>query len=154
MQITHGYAIPHEEHRFFLLLILAGSVGLIIIALIIATSRISSFGRASSEIRGDYSVSISRENSYVFASPLSALANNSNIIRITVFVLNDRGLGSANQNVVLKAPNQIIITPVAPMTDSFGRAIFDLTSDTAGDYTIIAEVQGSSLPKRVVVSFH
>ena len=77
---------------------------------------------------GDYSA----ENSYLFASPIVARANSSDKIRITVFVLNSQGLGVANQPVMLNKSPDLIIQQHNSLTDSYGRAIFDLSTTVRG----------------------
>jgi hypothetical protein len=46
-----------------------------------------------------------------------------------------------------------MISETQPMTDNLGRAIFDLTSSNPGNYTIIAEASGVTLPQQVSISF-
>jgi len=55
-------------------------------------------GRASIK-----TVSFSVDNSYVFITPLRARANEQEKIRVTVFVLDDQGLGVMGKKVVLAA---------------------------------------------------
>lgn len=150
--------LPSGHHINHHTVILAGvfiSFLIIILALTIANSRTSFFGRAastSSSVR--LAGNISLENSYLFASPISAAADGSSIIRITAIILSDTGLGISGQKVTLTAGNdKLKITPTQPVTDTFGRAIFDVTSSSPGDYTISAEVSSQSLPQTVAVVF-
>ena len=129
------------------------SLVIIITALTVARERSSTSGRASSG-NSLFSSFISRENSYIFASPISAPADGESVIRITVFLLNSQGMGVAGQKVMLKTIPNITITTVNELTDSVGKATFDLTSSTPGDYTINASVSNVSLLQQVSISFH
>lgn len=149
--------LPPGSHDSHTLVIMAGiiiSLLVVILAVTIANSRSSFFGRAA----GLPSVSrtagnLSLENSYLFASPVSASADGSSIIRVTVIILNDVGLGVSGQQVSLKSTGAVNIAQTQPTTDTLGRAIFDLTANTPGSYTISAELGGGSLPQTVSVSF-
>ena len=96
---------------------------------------------------------MSLENSYVFASPTSALSDGSSMIRITVFLLNTVGLGVSQERISLKVAGNVNIAQTQPLTDTTGRAIFDLTSSSPGRYKITAEAEGVSLPQTVSVDF-
>lgn len=124
------------------------------LAVFIANSRISFFGRASSQSGIRSGGVLSLDNSYLFASPISALADGSSVIRVTAIILSNQGLGITNQPVSLKiTANGVSIKPIQPVTDNFGRTTFDLTSSAPGNYTISAEVSGSSLPATVSIVF-
>jgi hypothetical protein len=130
---------------------IAGSILIMLIAVIIASERTSTSGRAQ-ETR---SASLfSRENSYLFASPVSAAADGTSLVRVTVFLLNDQGLGIPSQEVKLNVSGPVVIAAVQPVTDSFGRSLFDITSSSAGSYTISAEVLNTTVPQTVSVAFH
>lgn len=127
---------------------------IISLALFIANSRISFFGRASSQTGISSGGVLSLENSYLFASPISALADGSSVIRVTAIILNNQGMGISNQQVSLKiSANGVSTNSIQPVTDNFGRSIFDLTSSAPGNYTISAEVSNSSLPQTVSIVF-
>lgn len=147
-----GHAIGHKK------ILLAGiiiSLFIIVLALSIANSRTSFFGRAaSSSSSARIAGNLSLENSYLFASPISAAADGSSAIRVTVIVLNDQGLGVGGREITLKTSDgSLKITPVSPTSDTFGRAIFDLSSSSPGNYTITAEVSNAALPQTVSVAF-
>lgn len=113
--------------------------------------RISYFGRASSQTNG--SPILSRENSYVFVSPVTASANGTSVVRVTVYILNSQGMGIPGQKVTITTSKPLTIGQTNPVTDTFGRAIFDLTASNPADYTISAAVAGVSLPQTVSVLF-
>lgn len=90
----------------------------------------------------------------MFASPIQALADGVSSIRITVFLLDNQGLGVEGE-VVDVQPQQGVLTTakIQPITDTFGRAYFDVTSNNGGSYTILAEAGGVILPQKVGISF-
>lgn len=142
-----------ENHRLYLFTIFTFGLILVIVALKVAWERTSGYGRASSTASGSRG-QFSRENSYIFASPLTALSDGKSRIRIIVFVLNDRGLGISGEKAALRTSGaNLQVQPVQPLTDQFGRAIYDISSETAGSYTINAEIGGSALPRAVEVLF-
>lgn len=96
---------------------------------------------------------ISPENSYVFASPLTAKADGKEKIRVTVFVLDTEGRGVEGKPVFLGQDERLEITSVQAVTDSLGRAIFDVSTTTAAEYFIEARVENRALPQRVKISF-
>ncbi len=140
-----------SSHKIKLISGVVFSIVLIIVALTLATGRLSYSGRASSGSGG--TVALSRENSYLFASPVVAQADGISYIRITVYLLNNQGFGIGGQKILLNLLKPLTIGQTQPVTDVFGRAIFDLTSTNPGDYTISAEALGVSLPQTVSVSF-
>ena len=96
---------------------------------------------------------VSFSNSYVFASPVRAKINGESI-RITVFVLDDRGFGIFDKKVTLGNNNEpITINNLQSLTDETGKAIFDISSTKTGIYFIEASVDGDILPQRVKIVF-
>ncbi len=90
-------------------------------------------------------VSFSVDNSYVFITPLRARANGQEKIRVTVFVLDDQGLGVMGKKVVL-APNEALnIENIQALTDNFGKAYFDVSSSKVGEYFLEVTVDAESL---------
>ena len=96
---------------------------------------------------------ISLKNSYIFASPLKAKADGREKIRITVFILDTEGKGAANKPVFLGQDKRLVFTPVQSITDSFGRAIFDISATAMGNYFIEAKVDNQVLAQKIKVSF-
>ena len=96
---------------------------------------------------------VSISNSYVFASPIRAKASG-DLIRITIFLLDDEGNGIFDKKVNLKVgEGNIEIKEVQSLTDETGKAVFDITSDTVGLYTIEAFTNELVLPQKVKVTF-
>lgn len=98
---------------------------------------------------------IALENSYLFASPLQAKADGKELIRVTVFILDGRGLGVSGKPVILdSSPSSVNIAPIQPTTDDTGKAVFDVSSSTAQKYKLSASVNGQPLPQKVSLSFY
>jgi len=115
------------------------------------SQRTTFFGRASSPSLSSGEVAL--ENSYIFASPLSAKADGKEKIRITVFILDSQGKGVYNQAVFLGEDERLVIKEVQPITDTIGRALFDVSSTVATDYFVEAQVNSQLLPQRIKVTF-
>ena len=98
--------------------------------------------------------SVVLENSYLFASPLQAKADGKEAVRITIFLLDGRGLGVANQTITLNLPKNITVTNQQEITDQNGKAIFDLVSSTAQTANITAKTDTAKLPQSVKVVFY
>lgn len=141
------------SYKFSLFGLLAVSFFLIVLAFTITSFRTSFLTKAGGSSVSTIPGLVSSENSYVFASPIEAKAGGTSIIRVTVFLLDNQGLGVSGQKVQLRPSTPLTISQVQPTTDSLGRAIFDVIANTAGDYTITAEAAGASLPQTVTVSF-
>jgi len=128
----------------FLLLALAASITLAL--------RVTIFtGKAYT--RTDANIAL--ENSYLFASPIQAKADGQEIVRVTVFILDNRGLGTANHTIRLSAPSSLTVKEVQPLTDDTGKAVFDLTSTSPGRHQISATIDNrTELPQKVNVIFY
>lgn len=98
--------------------------------------------------------SVILENSYIFASPLQAKADGQEQIRLTVFLLDGRGLGVPNQNVVLDIPQTIITNNSQDITDETGKAVFDLSSPTVQRIIVTAKTNNIPLPQKVKINFY
>ncbi|MCX6704308.1 MAG: hypothetical protein NTZ07_02570 [Candidatus Woesebacteria bacterium] len=115
--------------------------------------RSGAFSLTTSTTQQESTAVLSLDNSYVFASPLRAKANGEQI-RITVFVLNDRGMGMSGKKVTIGDGNVLQVASVQPVTDSQGRATFDISaSGTPGVYIIQAATDGVTLTQKATVSF-
>lgn len=96
---------------------------------------------------------ISVENSYLFVSPLQAKANGRERVRLTVFVLNNQGLGVQGQKVFVTQATHLNIEAISATTDNYGKAVFDITSITPGEYYLPVEVGGITLPQKAHLTF-
>jgi hypothetical protein len=140
----------HDYHKYYIFGGITVAIFMVFLSVTLAITRTSSTSRAAAP---QSQFIISRENSYVFASPVSAASDGVTPVRITVFLLNNQGLGVEAQKVILGVPSTITVSGVQDVTDSFGRAIFDLTSKDPGSYTISASASQISLPQSVSISF-
>lgn len=95
----------------------------------------------------------SLNHSYLFASPIQAKADGQEKIRITVFLLDQRGLGVSQKTISLSAPASLTQQNQQPVTNDVGQAQFDLSTDTPGSYHISAQVDGQTLPQTVKILF-
>ena len=93
------------------------------------------------------------DNSYLFASPLSAQADGKEKIRITVFLLDSQGKGVSGKVVFLGQNEKLKIEAVQAVSDNLGRAIFDVSSVSPADYLIEASVDNQILSQRVKLNF-
>lgn len=98
--------------------------------------------------------SFSVDNSYLFVSPLRAKANNQEKIRVTVFVLNNQGLGVPGKKVFIGRNQNLNIEEIQALTDSFGKAVFDVASSKAGEYYLEVKVEDKVLPQKAHLSFY
>ena len=98
--------------------------------------------------------SVALENSYLFASPLQAKADGKEQIRITVFLLDGRGLGVANQSVTLSVPQTVTVQTPLSTTDDTGRITFDLSSPVASQINVQAKTGDNTLPQKVRIVFY
>jgi hypothetical protein len=94
------------------------------------------------------------ENSYLFASPLQAKADGQEQIRLTVFLLDGRGLGVANQTVSLNLPSTITITNQQNISDESGKTTFDIVSSTPQTISVTATTNKLQLPQKVKLIFY
>ena len=131
-------------------------VPIILLLLTLASSlflvfRVTSFsGRAA----GSGSSSTSLDNSYLFASPLQARAKSLQKVRVTVFLLDGRGLGVPGLPVDLEVPSSLNLIETQKITDDSGRAVFDLTSDSPGKFTVSARVGSRPISQKLTLVFY
>lgn len=96
----------------------------------------------------------SPENSYVFVSPLQAKADGQELIRVTIFILNNQGLGLPGKQVDLKNSQQLKVQTIKGNSDEYGRAVFDVSSADSGEFYISIEVENRELNQRAHLSFY
>lgn len=93
-------------------------------------------------------------NSYLFASPLQAKADGKEMIRLTAFILDGRGLGVGNLEVRLTTSQSTTILAQQPYTDETGKAVFDLSSNTPGTLYAEASVYNQKIPQKIKLIFY
>lgn len=106
-------------------------------------------GRASIK-----TTAFSVENSYIFITPLKASANGQEKIRLTVFVLDDRGLGVMGKRVYLEPNQALTIDYIQTITDNFGKAYFDIKSSEKGEYYLKVKIDDIELKQPAHLSFY
>lgn len=127
---------------------------ILVISLLATSFYIAKITVLSSRANTSNTNDVSLQNSYVFASPLTALAQNQERIRLTVFLLNQRGLGVGQQSVTISDLPGLNVNPILPLTDDTGKAVFDLSSEIANNYTVQVQINGLNLNQKVKVSFY
>ena len=93
------------------------------------------------------------KNSYLSASPLEARAGGEENISLTVFLLDEQSKGVPGKVVVLSPVPGLTISQVQNISDSLGRAIFDISTNRPGDYFLQASAEGQTIPQKARVSF-
>jgi hypothetical protein len=93
---------------------------------------------------------VSINNSYLFASPVRAKAGG-DLIRVTVFLLDDSGRGVFGKKIILKSLDNVYINPIQDTTDETGKAIFDISSEVVGTYNLDSYLDDLPLGKVKVV---
>jgi len=131
--------------KFLLTLLVVALVTVLVLVLFITRSKTFLLGRAANQ---QYSL----QNSYVFASPLTARSV-SEKIRVTVFLLDDKGRGVLGKRISLSSAFGLNVSEVQAETDSLGQAVFDITSGAAGQYIITALTESNAFPQTVTVNF-
>jgi hypothetical protein len=100
------------------------------------------------------SYSFSVDNSYIFVSPLRAKANNNEKIRLTVFILNNQGLGVGGKKINIANNKNISIEAIQGITDVYGKAFFDISSSIKGEYFLEVTIDGTALKQKAHLSFY
>lgn len=138
-------------------LLIIAFLSLSLIATLFLIGKTTIFQKRASSSSASYVL----ENSYLFASPLQAKAGESSLptdhreqIRLTVFLLDGRGLGVGNQIISIQIPANVTITNQQEITDNTGKAVFDITSSTAQTFYVTASVGNAKLPQKVRVAFY
>ncbi len=105
--------------------------------------------------RADVShASFSVDNSYMFVTPLRTKANNQDKVRVTVFILNNQGLGVMGKTIGIAGDKTITINTIQGLTDNTGKAVFDLTGSQAGEFYLEVKVENTTLPQKAHVVFY
>lgn len=97
----------------------------------------------------------SEKNTYTYLTPITARAGGQESIRVTIFVLNDDGLGVAAKKLQLDFnSSNLIIKEQQGVTDQYGRAVFDVSSKETGEYFGEVMIDGKSLSQKVRLKFN
>lgn len=130
-------------------------VGLVVVVLLLSSfffyySQIQFLPSRASVSPASFSI----DNSYVFVTPLRAKADGKEQIRLTVFLLNNQGLGVLGKDVVIQNTADLHMNNSQATSDSLGKAFFDISSSVPGEYYISVSVDGQILPQQAHLSFY
>ena len=144
--------MENERRPNYFLLILVLVIFLITLGALVYYVRFrTSIAPKASNFNSTNTVSLS--NSYVFSSPIRAKAN-SDLIRITVFILDEEGNGIFDKKVSLRtASGELNIREIQSLTDETGKAVFDVASSVVGTYLIETFTEDAVLPQKIKVIF-
>lgn len=149
--------VREERPKYFLLVVIL-VIFLVTLGLLVYYIRFrTSITPKASTFNSENIVSLS--NSYVFASPIRAKANG-DLIRVTVFLLDDVGNGIFDKQVSLRSLDNEVgshgvvdIKNVQSLTDETGKAVFDIAGSSVGSFSIEAFTSETVLPQRVKVTY-
>jgi len=134
------------------------SILFFIILLIVIVGFISAFGLYEVKFftsRADVSrSSFSIDNSYIFSTPSQARANGQEKIRLTVFILNNQGLGVMGKKIFIGTDQSLNIEAIQGLTDSYGKAYFDISSVKAGEYFLEIKADDTALKTKAHLVFN
>ena len=99
------------------------------------------------------STSFSVDNSYIFTTPLQVRANGQEKIRLTVFILNNQGLGVTGKKVFVSPDPTLNIETIQGLSDDFGKAYFDISSGKTGEYYVEIKADDTALNQKAHLSF-
>src|SRR3989339_1409424 len=99
--------------------------------------------------RADVSqASFSIDNSYIFSTPSQARANGQEKIRLTVFVLNNQGLGVLGKKVFIETDSSLTIDTIQGSTDNYGKAYFDISATKPAQYYLEIKIDDKALNQK------
>lgn len=134
------------------------SILFFIILLILIVGFISVFGLYEVKFftsRADVSrASFSIDNSYIFSTPSQARANGQEKIRLTVFILNSQGLGVMGKKIFIGTDQSLNIEAIQGLTDSYGKAYFDISSVKPGEYFLEIKADDTALKSKAHLVFN
>jgi hypothetical protein len=105
--------------------------------------------------RADVSqASFSVDNSYVFSTPSQARANGQEKIRLTIFILNNQGLGVMGKKIFIGTDPALNIEAIQGLTDSYGKAYFDISATKQAEYFLEIKVEDTALKSKAHLVFN
>lgn len=130
----------------------------IIVLLILIVGFIGVFGLYEVKFfntRADISqATFSIDNSYIFNTPSQARANGQDKIRLTVFILNNQGLGVLGKKIFVGTDSSLNIEVIQGITDNYGKAYFDISATKAAEYFLEIKVQDEALNQKAHLVFN
>ncbi len=98
--------------------------------------------------------SFSIDNSYVFSTPSQARANGQEKIRLTVFILNNQGLGVMGKKIFIGTDPALNIEAIQGLTDSYGKAYFDISATKPAEYFLEIKADDTVLKDKAHLVFN
>lgn len=98
--------------------------------------------------------SFSIDNSYIFSTPSQARANGQEKIRLTVFILNNQGLGVMGKKIFIGSDPALNIEAIQGLTDSYGKAYFDISATVPADYFLEIKADDTVLKQKAHLIFN
>jgi len=134
------------------------SVIFIVVLLLIIISFVGAFGLYEVKFfssRADVSqATFSIDNSYIFSTPSQARANGQEKIRLTVFILNNQGLGVLGKKIFIGTDSSLNIETIQGLTDNYGKAYFDISAIKAGEYFLEVKADDTVLKSKAHLVFN
>ncbi len=134
------------------------SVLFFVVLLLILFSFVAVFGLYEVKFfntRADVSqASFSIDNSYIFSTPSQARANGQEKIRLTVFVLNNQGLGVLGKKVLIETDSSLVIDAIQGSTDNYGKAFFDISATKPAQYFLEIKIDDKALNQKAHLVFN
>src|SRR3989344_6695703 len=134
------------------------SVIFIVVLLLIIISFVGAFGLYEVKFfssRADVSqATFSIDNSYIFSTPSQARANGQEKIRLTVFILNNQGLGVMGKKIFIGTDPALNIEAIQGLTDSFGKAYFDISATKPAEYFLEIKADDTVLKQKAHIIFN
>lgn len=134
------------------------SILFFIFLLVIIAGFIGAFGLYEVKFftsRADISqATFSIDNSYIFSTPSQARANGQEKVRLTVFILNNQGLGVLGKKIFIGTDPSLNIESIQGLTDSYGKAYFDISSSKAGEYFLEIKADDIALKSKAHLVFN
>lgn len=94
------------------------------------------------------------DNSYIFSTPSQARANGQEKIRLTVFILNNQGLGVLGKKIFIGTNPSLNIEAIQGLTDNYGKAYFDISSIKSGEYFLEIKADDTALSQKAHLIFN
>lgn len=97
--------------------------------------------------------SFSIDNSYIFSTPSGARANGQEKIRLTIFILNNQGLGVMGKKIFIGTDPALNIEAIQGLTDSYGKAYFDISATKPAEYFLEIKADDTVLKDKAHLVF-
>jgi hypothetical protein len=134
------------------------SILFFLVLILVLVSFVGAFGLYEVKFftsRADVSqASFSIDNSYIFSTPSQARANGQEKVRLTVFILNNQGLGVLGKKIFIGTDPALNIEAIQGLTDSYGKAYFDISAVKPGEFFLEIKVDDTALKQKAHLVFN